>query len=243
MMLGLAAVVGACVVGFAVEWGAVAAVSAGTRRQAWRELTARPAVETSSRRATLVLGIGYPVVIGSAVCVRLFARELALPGRATGWLVAGFAVALAASAVRAWSVVTLGCLFNRDGLVQESHLLIRDGPYRIVRHPAYAANMGFAIGVGMMLANWASLLVAAIFALVVHAPRIRHEELLLIRRFPDDYPRYACQTGRLLPRLPWHGSHPSSLPDSTRSSEPQAAGHRSCLYVRHLRRCSRDELV
>ncbi len=152
-----------------------------------------------------MLGVGYPLVIGLAACIRVVFPALALPRPTWGWMVAGFLIAIAASVLRAWAVVTLGRLFDRHGAVRESHLLIRRGPYRIVRHPAYSANVAFAIGAGMTLANWASLLAAAVLVIVVHEPRIRHEERLLAERFPDDFPRYIRDTGRLSPHMPRQG--------------------------------------
>ena len=196
------AVLGACVAGFIAEWGAIAAASSHTCTEAYRELTARHAIpsDAHSRRATRVLGLGYPLVIGATLCIPLIVPALVLPGPAWEWLAAGFGVAVAASGLRAWAVVTLGRLFDREGLLRESHRLIRTGPYRIVRHPAYSANVAFAIGAGMMLANWASTVAATVLVILVHEPRIRNEEALLARRFPDDYPRYTRDTGRLTPR-------------------------------------------
>jgi protein-S-isoprenylcysteine O-methyltransferase Ste14 len=158
-------------------------------------------VDTASRRASLFLGSGYAISIGAAIIARLIASSAALPGPIERWVALGFGVAIFATALRGWSIITLGCLFDRDALLHTDHVLVRGGPYRFVRHPAYAANVVFASGVGLIVVNWASLVVATLGALLAHTSRIRFEETLLTQRFADDYRTYAQEAGRLVPRL------------------------------------------
>ena len=75
------------------------------------------------------------------------------------------------------------------------------GPYAAVRHPAYAGNLLMYAGVGMVLANWASLAVMLIVPLLGLLPRIRAEDALMIERLGDPYREYADRTPRLLPGI------------------------------------------
>lgn len=78
--------------------------------------------------------------------------------------------------------------------------IVTSGPYRLVRHPIYAAVCLFA---------WAGVLPDAsplplACALVITAGavvRVRCEERLLLARYPG-YRRYADSTGALVPRSP-----------------------------------------
>lgn len=80
--------------------------------------------------------------------------------------------------------------------------LITTGPYRWVRHPMYSAWAVMLFGYGLLTANWAVTLMAAMaFTAVVR--RTGLEESQLVARFGEAYTEYAARTGRLLPNTPW----------------------------------------
>jgi protein-S-isoprenylcysteine O-methyltransferase Ste14 len=203
MIASLVSLVIASAVGFVVEWRAVTCfVTNGNARVAFAQLTSARLGPTCrrSRRASQFLGVGYALAISISAVVRLLAPGLPLPGPYALWVVAGFGVALLATILRACSIRALGELFDRDGLVRTRHLLVRNGPYRVVRHPAYAANVVFALAAGIMLVNWGSVCVATFVAVAAHVPRVRFEEALLTHRFPRAYREYAHGTGLVVPR-------------------------------------------
>ncbi len=205
IVASLVSLVIASAVGFVAEWRVVTSfVELGDARSAFSQLTGARVGSACprSRWASQFLGVGYALAISTSVAVRMLAPGLRLPGAYAVWVGAGFAVATLATILRAWSVCTLGEFFDRDGLLHARHLLVRSGPYRVVRHPAYTANVVFALAVGLMLVNWGSLAVASFAAVAVHVPRIRFEEASLRRRFPDDYREYAQRTGLITPRRP-----------------------------------------
>jgi protein-S-isoprenylcysteine O-methyltransferase Ste14 len=77
--------------------------------------------------------------------------------------------------------------------------LLRRGPYRVIRHPMYAAALLFV---------WASILghltafnlsTGLVITLAVGV-RIGHEEQLLIAGYPE-YPQYSSITKRIVPYL------------------------------------------
>lgn len=75
--------------------------------------------------------------------------------------------------------------------------LIVHGPYRWMRHPMYIATLVVATGWLIGCATWPRGLLALLL-LVVLVVKLRFEERLLARHFPD-YPAYAARTRRLVP--------------------------------------------
>jgi protein-S-isoprenylcysteine O-methyltransferase Ste14 len=75
------------------------------------------------------------------------------------------------------------------------------GPFRWFRHPMYAAWITFvSLGVALCLDSWVALL----WVVALHAMwrgLVTHEEKMMARHFPDEYPPYAARTGRFIPRL------------------------------------------
>jgi protein-S-isoprenylcysteine O-methyltransferase Ste14 len=78
--------------------------------------------------------------------------------------------------------------------------VISDGPYRIVRHPMYAAALFYFLGVPLMLGSWWGLLAVPFFTAAIGG-RAVGEERMLRQALPgyDDYARRV--RFRLIPGL------------------------------------------
>jgi protein-S-isoprenylcysteine O-methyltransferase len=113
--------------------------------------------------------------------------------------IAGSALIVAGGVLRTWGIATLGRFFRRDVTIQAGHRLVTSGPYRLVRHPAYAGNVLAAVGFGLALANWVSVLVATAVAIAGHLPRIRVEERAMGDALGDEWVQYAATTDRIMP--------------------------------------------
>jgi protein-S-isoprenylcysteine O-methyltransferase len=111
----------------------------------------------------------------------------------------GLAMIVLGMLVRGYAIATLRRFFTVNVTVHEGHRLIRSGPYRLIRHPAYSGTLlsfyGFAVGVENV---WAAiiLIVPITYAFFV---RMRVEEAVLRDAFPAEYPAYERETRRLLP--------------------------------------------
>jgi protein-S-isoprenylcysteine O-methyltransferase len=118
------------------------------------------------------------------------------------WLAWGGTVLMVAGLLlRWWAVRVLGRWFTVDLAVRADQALVRRGPYRVLRHPSYTGALltvlGFAVGTGQLQAGLVALLpVTAAFLW-----RIRVEEAMLARAFPDAWPAHARGTWRLLPGI------------------------------------------
>lgn len=113
----------------------------------------------------------------------------------------GMAMMIAGMLFRWWSVRVLAEYFTVDVSIRPDHRIVRDGPYRWLRHPSYTGALATFYGFALCLGDIAALLVVIVPVTLVFLWRIRVEEGVLAQAFPDDYPAYARQTKRLLPGI------------------------------------------
>jgi protein-S-isoprenylcysteine O-methyltransferase len=111
----------------------------------------------------------------------------------------GIGLMWAGIGLRLWAIVTLGRFFRTTVVVQDRHQLIRSGPYRLLRHPAYSGSILTMIGLGLALDNWVSLAAMLLGAALAYLWRIRAEEAALGARFGDAYAEYRRGTWAVLP--------------------------------------------
>ena len=98
----------------------------------------------------------------------------------------------------AYSVWALAYLRRSFSIIPEARRLVTGGPYRLSRHPVYVGEILTAIGVNLATAGWLSAL-AVVYFIACEVLRIRWEERVLARAFPNDYPGYASRVPRYLP--------------------------------------------
>lgn len=104
-----------------------------------------------------------------------------------------------AISVVAFSLAVYGLLYLRRSLsiIPEVRRLVTGGPYRVVRHPLYGAEILAAFA--FVLINPGALAVAVLAPFVLtQLARSRYEERLLTEAYPH-YRDYARRTRRLIP--------------------------------------------
>lgn len=116
------------------------------------------------------------------------------------WL--GLAMMVAGMLFRWWAVRVLSRYFTVDVAIRDDHQLIRNGPYRLLRHPSYTGSLATFYGFALALGSAWSLLLIVLAVTAAFLRRIRVEERALTSAFPLDYPAYARETKRLIP-LVW----------------------------------------
>jgi len=163
---------------------------------------ARSSGGTSADRNTKRLVISS-AVIGLTTCALIAINVPSLRFGANTWttLVIGIALAWLGILVRVWAVWSLGRFFQREVIIQPAHVVWRGGPYRWLRHPAYAGSLITYFGYGVAIGSWVGALVAAAIVAAAYVPRIRVEEAELTRALGNSYRNYARETARLVPGL------------------------------------------
>ena len=113
-------------------------------------------------------------------------------------LVLGDLVCVLGLFVTLWARWTLAGNWSSDVTFKQGHELIRTGPYRLVRHPIYTGllvmSLGSAVEIGMLRCWLALPLMTGAFWI-----KLKQEERLLLRHFPDQYPVYQQQVKALVP--------------------------------------------
>jgi protein-S-isoprenylcysteine O-methyltransferase Ste14 len=103
-----------------------------------------------------------------------------------------------ATAGLAYAVWGLAYLRRSFSIIPEARRLVTGGPYAFSRHPVYLGEIVTAIGINLATAGWASAL-AVIYFVVCELLRMRWEEGVLARAFPNEYPAYAKRVPRYAP--------------------------------------------
>jgi len=98
----------------------------------------------------------------------------------------------------AYSVWGLAYLRRSFSIIPEARRLVTGGPYGLSRHPVYLGEITTAIGVNLATTGWLGALAVAYF-ITAEILRMRWEEGVLSKAFPDAYPAYAARVPRFFP--------------------------------------------
>jgi protein-S-isoprenylcysteine O-methyltransferase Ste14 len=153
-----------------------------------------PDAQRKARWTLLLLFLAYVVAIVGGLIEYHLAQEIDI--RIS---IVGIALLLLKVLLKGWSMRALGKYYNAHIMVGEHHELIKSGPYKYVRHPAYSARFLSIIGITLMLNAFYTLTVALVVDLIFVLIRIRLEERELIRRFGEQYLAYKKQTWAIIP--------------------------------------------
>jgi len=85
--------------------------------------------------------------------------------------------------------------------VTKDQQLIQSGPYKYIRHPAYASYIILTLGVSVAYSSAIGLGAVIIFLIPSIIYRIKIEEDLLIQRFGRQYLDYSRRSARLIPGI------------------------------------------
>jgi protein-S-isoprenylcysteine O-methyltransferase Ste14 len=173
-----------CWIVFIVTWAVAALFVKRTveRSRSW----GRPVIVLM---VTLSFWVGRrPHIVGT---LRLWTPTLS-----TEWLAA--VVVLLGLAVTLWARAALGSNWSGSVTFKQDHELIERGPYRFVRHPIYSGLLLMALGTAMLRA-WISEFVFCAVLLLAFWLKLRAEERLLTRHFPEAYARYRARVRALIP--------------------------------------------
>lgn len=152
-----------------------------------------------ARRAAVPWWVRYaPPLVWVPWVVALFVDALHVP-LAAEIRYAGLAIALAGALFAAWGIWTLGRQYLIGPDLVVGHRLVADGPYALVRHPAYLGALVYHVGAALALGDLLLLLLTALVVLPYLAHRAVVEERMLLRGLGSEYQRYAQHVPALLP--------------------------------------------
>jgi protein-S-isoprenylcysteine O-methyltransferase Ste14 len=113
--------------------------------------------------------------------------------------ITGLVMMMIGLAFRAWAVKTLGEFFTPTVQIKESHRLVTEGPYSIVRHPSYTGAFLSIIGGAVLLESWIGFAIACVAMTIAYYVRIRIEENELSAHFGATYLQYQHTTKKIIP--------------------------------------------
>lgn len=126
--------------------------------------------------------------------------EAVLP-RAFFMQILGLLFIVLGSVLFVWARRTLGRFYSGHVSVIDGQQLVQSGPYRFIRHPAYAGYLLMALGlaVGYSSLGGTAALISLLLPAVIY--RIRVEDRLLAEHFGAQFSKYASRTKHLVPGI------------------------------------------
>jgi len=110
----------------------------------------------------------------------------------------GFAVTVLGAAFAIWARIILGANWSGVVSVKENHVLVRRGPYQIVRHPIYAGGLLAMLGTALVYGQAACFL-AVLLAFMGWWFKARREEQFMLQEFGEQYRLYRERVKQLIP--------------------------------------------
>ncbi len=116
----------------------------------------------------------------------------------------GIALVYTGMALVVWAAVHIKAAIR--GMVNPvlDHL-VKEGPYKFIRHPVYLGTTIALVGVAVSLRSWPGLLVLLFLFLPSELHRARLEEKVLAEKFGEEWEDYVNRTGFFVPFFLWFG--------------------------------------
>ncbi len=149
------------------------------------------------QRSTRFIGLAYFVSVLALLASWLLSvlKGGVLPDW-IGWL--GVLLSIGGLFVRRWAHHTLGTFYTRTLKVLKEQYIVREGPYRYIRHPGYLGSILIWAGVSLATANWIVFAIVLAVMLAAYHYRMDVEEQMLLET-QEGYADYRSQTKRLIP--------------------------------------------
>ena len=182
-------IIRACWLIFAAVW-LVGALSA--KRTIYRESIAERA------RYSLPLVIGYFLLIKSSSLPPPFVWLIIPHTPSSIWV--GALMCISGLLFAVWARVILGRNWSGVITLKEGHELIERGPYRIVRHPIYTGILTMFAGTAVAIGYFGGF-IGLLLLFVSFWMKLKREEDLMLKHFPEEYSAYQHRVKRIIPFL------------------------------------------
>jgi len=151
----------------------------------------------SDRGSMLFIIIGFWLaILMNPICVATF--SLVLPVYFF-WI--GITLTVVGIFIRVYSVWTLRKFFTLNVQVATEQKIVKDGPYKYIRHPAYTGSILTLLGISISFRSTVGIITTIIIIVLVYGFRIKVEERALEKSFGIAYEDYERQTWRLIPYI------------------------------------------
>ncbi|EXU62121.1 MULTISPECIES: methyltransferase family protein [Streptomyces] len=181
---------------FSGPWQRLAAVFAGLHLvwlllEAWTTVRSSQSTDSATDRGTLyVYGTARTATLVAA-CLPAADNQAYRP-----WLLALPVVFVGAVGLRLWAIHTLGRYYSHRVRVLGDHEIVRTGPYRVVRHPAYLGMaLAHVVFVLFFLNTYSAAALMVLLATMVVRILIEERTLLTLPGYSD----YAATHRRVIP--------------------------------------------
>lgn len=118
-------------------------------------------------------------------------------GAGINWI--GILLMISGLTLRYLAAKTLGEFYTRTLLVTPEQQVIKQGVYKVVRHPGYLGILIASVGAGLATANWIVVVTIIMTKFIGLSYRIYSEEAMLKVALGDNYRAYMENTSRLIP--------------------------------------------
>ncbi|MEW6096810.1 MAG: isoprenylcysteine carboxylmethyltransferase family protein [bacterium] len=98
-----------------------------------------------------------------------------------------------------WAIKSLDKYWSAHIEIRQSHKLIKEGPYKYLRHPAYLSGIIEFLAIPLIPNSYYTLGMTFIIYTSIILLRINIEEKQLVKRFGDAYIEYQKEVWALLP--------------------------------------------
>lgn len=102
---------------------------------------------------------------------------------------------------RIYSVWTLRKFFTLNVQVATEQNIVKTGPYKYIRHPAYTGSIITLLGISISFRSPLGIIATLMIIVVVYGYRIKVEENALETSFGSSYEDYERHTWRLFPHI------------------------------------------
>lgn len=138
----------------------------------------------------------WRAVLATAFAIDALGLSLTQPVTQPDAAVLAMSFTLAGTLLAFWSAWHLGASFS---LLPQARRLVTTGPYRFVRHPIYLGGLLITVGEVWLRLSPLVIFLNLLF-LVAQIARLRYEEAILCRAFPE-YAAYRARTSALIPGI------------------------------------------
>jgi protein-S-isoprenylcysteine O-methyltransferase Ste14 len=164
----------------------------------WRKSVKKRETSEERLRHIAPMLVGFWMLFGRVRSVSWF-EQIVIP-RTEGVLWSGLALTALGVVISVWARLALGSNWSGVVTLKENHELIRNGPYRWIRHPIYTGMLLSFAGTAIVdgrLRGWLGLVVVW----VTFYFKARREERFLRLEFGDRFEEHTRKTGMFLPKL------------------------------------------